>query len=84
MIGGQVGFAGHLKIAKGTQVGAQSGLNKDIEETDTKWFGSPVMPIKDAFRSLLLVQKLPDLRDQIKALEKQVAMLRREIESNGN
>lgn len=83
MIGGQVGFAGHLKIANGTQVAAQSGLNKDIVEENTKLFGSPVMPIKEAFRSLLLVQKLPDMRDKLEDLEKQINLLRKELDTNG-
>ncbi|MBI1306062.1 MAG: UDP-3-O-(3-hydroxymyristoyl)glucosamine N-acyltransferase [Bacteroidetes bacterium] len=70
VIGGQVGFAGHLKVADGTQVGAQSGLNKDITEKNTQLFGSPVMPVKDALRSHLMIKDLPNMRDRISKLEK--------------
>lgn len=83
VIGGQVGFAGHLKIANGTQVGAQSGLNKDIEDENTQWFGSPVMPLKDALRTHLMVKNLPDMRDRIKLLEKELNALKANLETNG-
>jgi UDP-3-O-[3-hydroxymyristoyl] glucosamine N-acyltransferase len=72
VIGGQVGFAGHLKIAKGTQIAAQSGLMKSVTNEDTQLFGSPVMPLKDAFRTQVVYRKLPDLQDRVNKLEKQI------------
>ncbi len=84
VIGGQVGFAGHLKIARGTQVGAQSGLGKNIEEENTRQFGSPVMPLKDALRSHLLIKKLPDMREQLADLNKAVKELTDQINNKEN
>lgn len=84
VIGGQVGFAGHLKIANGTQVGAQSGLNKTIVEENTQWFGSPVMPLKDALRSHLMLRKLPALKNRLEEVEKVVKEFREEINKQNN
>ncbi|MCB0735295.1 MAG: UDP-3-O-(3-hydroxymyristoyl)glucosamine N-acyltransferase [Bacteroidetes bacterium] len=84
VIGGQVGFAGHLKVASGTQVGAQSGLNRDIEEENTQWFGSPVMPLKDALRTILIIQNLPEMRSKIKQLERTTEKIKQSLEQNEN
>lgn len=32
MFGGQVGIAGHLRIADGTKIGAQSGIPSDVKK----------------------------------------------------
>jgi UDP-3-O-[3-hydroxymyristoyl] glucosamine N-acyltransferase len=72
VIGGQVGFAGHLKIANGTQVGAQSGLGKNVDEENQRLFGTPVMPLKDALRTHVIIRKLPELKEKIENLEKQI------------
>ncbi len=72
VIAGQVGFAGHLKIAEGTQIGAQSGINKDIEEKNKQWFGTPILPLKETIRNFLLIRSLPKMRKQIDELEKKV------------
>ena len=46
LIGGQVGFVGHLKIADGTKIGAKSGISKNIMTPDSIIQGIPAMPIK--------------------------------------
>jgi UDP-3-O-[3-hydroxymyristoyl] glucosamine N-acyltransferase len=69
MVGGQVGFVGHIHIAAGTQIGAQSGVQKAITEENQQWIGSPVMPLKEAFKAQVLVRNLPDLQNRIKELE---------------
>jgi len=84
VLGGQVGIAGHLKIARGTQFGAQSGSGKDILEENTRHFGSPVMPLKDALRSHLLIRKLPDMREQLADLNKAVKELTDQINNKKN
>ena len=71
MIGGQVGFAGHIKVAAGSKIAAQSGLAKSVEEEGQEWFGSPILPKKEAFRNLLYINKLSDLFQRVKKLEKQ-------------
>jgi UDP-3-O-[3-hydroxymyristoyl] glucosamine N-acyltransferase len=71
MIGGQVGFAGHIKVAAGSKIAAQSGLAKSVEQEGQEWFGSPIVPKKEAFRNLLYINKLSELFQRVKKLEKQ-------------
>ncbi len=54
---GQAGFAGHLKIGTGAQIGAQSGMMKDVPAGATV-IGSPAMPHVDWMRLNVLQQKL--------------------------
>jgi UDP-3-O-[3-hydroxymyristoyl] glucosamine N-acyltransferase len=45
VVGGQVGFAGHLKIGKGVQIAAQSGVMNNLPEAG-KYAGSPAVPMR--------------------------------------
>jgi UDP-3-O-[3-hydroxymyristoyl] glucosamine N-acyltransferase len=75
-IGGQVGIVGHISLAKGTQVQAQSGVNRTITEEGKKWWGSPVQPYNQFLRSQVVVNQLPQLKKQIEEIEKTIAELR--------
>ena len=68
-IGGQVGFVGHIKIADGTQVQAQSGINASIEKPGTAVYGSPALAYRDFLRSYAYFKKLPDLARRLKSVE---------------
>ncbi|MCB9246488.1 MAG: UDP-3-O-(3-hydroxymyristoyl)glucosamine N-acyltransferase [Flavobacteriales bacterium] len=72
VIAGQVGFAGHLKIADGTKVGAQSGLNKSIDEPNQRLFGSPAVPLNEALRTHVIIRTLPEMNKRIDDLEKRL------------
>lgn len=74
-IAGQVGVAGHLTIGDGAMVGAQSGVAGSVEP-NTKVLGSPAIPVDEAKRTMLSVQKLPDWIKRIKELEREVAQLK--------
>jgi len=69
ILGGQVGLVGHISIADGTQVQAQSGINKSIKVTNGKWGGTPAMPYTSQLRSHVVYTKLPDLEKRIIELE---------------
>lgn len=72
VLGGQVGVVGHISIAKGTQVQAQSGVNKSLKEEYKKWGGSPAFPYNNELRSQVLYSKLPEMERRIAELEKQL------------
>lgn len=72
MIGGQVGFVGHVNIAKGTRIGAQSGIPKAIVEENQDLMGSPALPIKQFFKTQVLLRTLPKLNDRINQIEKKL------------
>lgn len=67
-VGGQVGFVGHIHVADGSQIGAQSGVHHAITEPNREWFGSPIMDKREAFRISLLLTKLPELFKKVKSL----------------
>ena len=72
VLGGQVGVVGHISIAKGSQVQAQSGINRSITEENKKWGGSPAFPYNNELRSQVLYSKLPELEKRIAELERQL------------
>lgn len=55
--GGQAGLAGHLKIASGTRIAAQSGVMKDIEEPG-EYMGTPVLPLRTFMRQVATLKKM--------------------------
>ena len=72
ILGGQVGVVGHISVANGSQVQAQSGINRSISEENKKWGGTPVAPYTSQLRSQVVYTKLPDLEKRIIELEKKL------------
>src|SRR5690606_41110249 len=70
VLGGQVGVVGHITIADGTQVQAQSAINRSIEDKNKKWGGYPVAPYTSQLRSQVVYTRLPELEKRILELEK--------------
>ncbi len=62
---GQVGVASDLTIGEGAVILAQSGVSKDLEGNKT-YFGSPCGEVREKFRELASLRKLPQLIDKIK------------------
>ncbi len=76
MFGGQVGLIGHINIASGVKIAAQSGISKDIKEEGIVIQGSPAFEFGPYQRSYLLFRNLPKLREQINELERKVEQLK--------
>lgn len=77
VVGGQVAISGHLQIANGNQFGGQSGVNTHIKEENKKWFGTPVLELRDALRAGAVTRRLPELLSRIEALEKELAAIKK-------
>ena len=75
VLAGQAGLAGHLRIGKGTQVGAQAGVLSDIPAGQIV-LDSPAIPLQAAKKLMVLKQRLPDLFARVKSLEQTVERLR--------
>ncbi len=77
VVGGQVGMVGHISIAKGSQIMAKSGINKNITEENKKWGGIPFFSsYMENMRIEAAVSHLPALEKKILELEKVVAELK--------
>jgi UDP-3-O-[3-hydroxymyristoyl] glucosamine N-acyltransferase len=74
MIGGQAGIGGHLEVGDGAVVGAQSGVLKDVAPGQFV-SGMPAQPHGKAMRQLALVARLPEMREQLAALEARLKAL---------
>ncbi|HVN56808.1 MAG TPA: UDP-3-O-(3-hydroxymyristoyl)glucosamine N-acyltransferase [Bacteroidales bacterium] len=71
MFAGQVGIAGHLKVADGTRAGAQAGIAGDIKQENTTILGSPAMDFKQFMKSYVVFRKLPEMKSQVDALDRE-------------
>ncbi len=71
-IGGQVGFVGHINVADGTQIQAQSGIASPIKEPNQALFGSPAIDYKNYIRSYAVFKQLPELYKKINELERKL------------
>ncbi len=78
MIGGQVGIVGHLKIGNRVKIAAQSGIASDLPD-DAIVQGSPAFAVGDYKRSYVMFRKLPELQQQIRELEEQIATLKKDL-----
>jgi UDP-3-O-[3-hydroxymyristoyl] glucosamine N-acyltransferase len=56
-VGGQAAMAGHLRIGKGAQIGAQAGVISDVEP-GALLLGSPAQPRKEFFRQVAVLRRL--------------------------
>ena len=72
MIGGQVGFIGHLNIPDGMKVAAQSGITTNMRNEGDVVQGAPAFHFGKYQRCYAVFKNLPDLRLQVIELEKKV------------
>jgi UDP-3-O-[3-hydroxymyristoyl] glucosamine N-acyltransferase len=77
-LGGQAGIRDHVRLNTGCSIGAKGGVTCDIPAGET-WIGIPALPDADQKRQLVNIKRIPDIRDQLKTLEKQMAELQAEI-----
>lgn len=71
---GQVGIADHVHLGTRSVVGAKAGVHKDIPAGERQ-IGVPAIPEAECRRVVMAQHKLPEMRQQLKALERQVVEL---------
>jgi len=81
-LAGQVGVAGHLSIGDDVKAGGQAGIHGDIPP-GTELLGSPAIPLEEARRAMIAVQRLPAWLKRIKDLEREVRELRALVKEQG-
>ena len=78
VFGGQVGVVGHIKIGDGVRIAAQSGVTNDVDPGQDL-LGSPAIPRAEARRVLMSNLKVPQIRNDVKKLKKQLAALQDQL-----
>lgn len=76
ILAGQVGLAGHMKIGDRVQVGAQSGIISSVP-AGGKYFGSPAMPQREAFKVQAILRKLPEMYKEFQSFQKETKELKK-------
>lgn len=79
VMAGQVGIKDHVHIGTGAVLGAMAGVMGDIP-AQSQYVGIPATPAREQIVKQAALVKLPEMRKQLKQLEKTVAKLARQIE----
>jgi UDP-3-O-[3-hydroxymyristoyl] glucosamine N-acyltransferase len=61
-VGGQAAMAGHLRIGRGSEIGAQAGVISDVAP-GMRVLGSPAQPIKLFFRQIAILKKIANRKN---------------------
>lgn len=78
-IAGQAGVVGHLTIGDNANIFAQAGVNSSVKPGE-KVLGSPAVPVEEARRQMISVQRLPAMKRQMREMTRQLEALEREVE----
>ena len=76
VIGGQVGFGDHTRVQKGAIIGSKAGILPGKIVRPGVWWGIPVQPLGQYKRMNAHLNKLAEMRDEIKQLRQEVAELK--------
>lgn len=75
VIGGQVGFGDHTRVQKGAIIGSKAGILPGKIVRPGVWWGIPVQPLDQYKRMNAHLNRLPQMREELKRLQAQVAEL---------
>ncbi len=62
-------MVGHIQIADGSRINAQSGVSKSLKQPNTTVTGSPAYEATSALRSQAVFRNLPEMEKRLKELE---------------
>jgi len=72
---GQVGIADHVHLGDGAIIGAKAGVHRDMPGGQS-YLGAPAGPVAETTRQLMALRRLPEIRDTVKKMEKELESLR--------
>lgn len=70
MVGGQCGFAGHIKVGDYNEIGAQSGIPNNVG-SKRRIIGYPAIDARQFAKNQVYLKNLGKLYDEIKNIRKQ-------------
>jgi UDP-3-O-[3-hydroxymyristoyl] glucosamine N-acyltransferase len=82
VIGGQVGFGDHIHVQSGAVIGSKAGVLPGKIVRPGTWWGIPIQPLDEYKRLNAHINRLPELREEVKELRKRLAELEQDINRN--
>jgi UDP-3-O-[3-hydroxymyristoyl] glucosamine N-acyltransferase len=79
-LAGQAGVVGHLSIGDNASVCAQAGVSSSVGAGETV-LGAPAVLVADARRQIAALHRLPEVRNRLRVLEREIEDLRRQLAS---
>jgi UDP-3-O-[3-hydroxymyristoyl] glucosamine N-acyltransferase len=76
---GQAGVVGHIVIGDDAKIGAKAGVTNNVEAGATM-LGQPAIPINDCKRQIAIIQRLPELKSEIRRLSRELERLKKKVE----
>jgi UDP-3-O-[3-hydroxymyristoyl] glucosamine N-acyltransferase len=73
VIAGQVGITDHVHIGERTVIGAKAGVTKDVPPGQ-RLLGAPATPERDQKRILMSLEKLPDIRRDLRRIKQHLGL----------
>jgi UDP-3-O-[3-hydroxymyristoyl] glucosamine N-acyltransferase len=83
VIGGQVGMGDHARVLSGAVIGSKAGVLPGKIVRAGVWWGIPVQPLDEYKRLNAHVNRLPQLREEMKELRRQLKELREKLDGTG-
>ncbi|HEV7373935.1 MAG TPA: UDP-3-O-(3-hydroxymyristoyl)glucosamine N-acyltransferase [Pyrinomonadaceae bacterium] len=80
VIGGQVGMGDHARVESGAIIGSKAGILPGKIVRAGVWWGIPVQPLDKYKRLNAHINRLPQMREEIKELRKQLKELQEKLE----
>lgn len=83
VMAGQVGLKDHISLGDGAIVGAQAGVMEDLSGGQV-YLGSPATTQREQMQIMAVERRLPEMRRDLRRLEKSVSDLAAERQRTGN
>lgn len=80
VIGGQVGFGDHARVQSGAIIGSKAGVLPGKIVRPGVWWGIPVQPLDEYKRINAHMNRLPQMRQEIKEMREAIKKLQERIE----
>jgi UDP-3-O-[3-hydroxymyristoyl] glucosamine N-acyltransferase len=81
VIGGQVGFGDHARVERGAVIGSKAGVLPGKIVRAGVWWGIPVQPLDQYKRLNAHLNRLPQLREEVKELRRRLEELIEKMQS---
>jgi len=82
VIGGQVGFGDHIRVLSGAVIGSKAGVLPGKIVRPGVWWGIPIQPLHEFKRLNAHMNRLPQMRDELKELRRKIAALEKKSEDS--